>query len=226
MSATKSGPVAVLYYATRDGQARRITEYIQRRLAEKSITTSLQNAAITPAPTVLAAAGALVLVAAVRYGHHLPEAESFLRIYQSLTSPPPLVLASVNLTARKPAKTTAVSNNYLRKTIAHHRLDPAIATAFAGRLDYSRYRWLDRHIIRFIMLLTQGPTKLDTCIEYTSWSAVDVFAAQIADLIQRVPAIEPAKGCDLSGVKDGSPVEGRKRLSDSQACSEQLPTAG
>jgi len=73
----------------------------------------------------------------------------------------------------------------LRKTIARHRLAPALVTAFAGRLDYRRYRWRDRQIIRFIMLLTGGPTAADTCVEYTSWDAVDAFAAQIAELVLR-----------------------------------------
>jgi menaquinone-dependent protoporphyrinogen oxidase len=112
----------------------------------------------------------------------LPEADRFLAAYRSLASPPPLALASVNLTARKPAKTTATGNAYLRKLIARHRLAPALAVAFAGRLDYRRYGWLDRQIIRFIMLLTRGPTDPDTNVEYTSWPAVDEFAARIADL--------------------------------------------
>ncbi len=136
------------------------------------------------APADLSAASVVVLVAAVRYGRHLPEADRFLAAYRSLNFPPPLALASVNLTARKPAKTTAMANPYLRKVIARHRLTPALAVAFAGRLDYRRYGWLDRQIIRFIMLVTRGPTNPDTCVEYTSWHAVDEFAARIADLVR------------------------------------------
>ncbi len=127
----------------------------------------------------------IVLVAAVRYGKHLPEVERFLNAYSALPSPPPIALAFVNLSARKPGKTTSSGNPYLRKTIARHRLAPAAAVAFAGRLDYRRYSWRDRQIIRFIMLLTGGPTDPDTCIEYTSWSAVDEFADQIAALRRR-----------------------------------------
>ena len=183
MSTINRRRVAALYYATRDGQSRRIAEHIFRHLAESEMLAPPQDLALTrPAPAELAAASMVVLVAAVRYGRHLPEADRFLAAYRSLKSPPPLALASVNLTARKPAKTTAAGNTYLRKVIARHRLAPALAVAFAGRLDYRRYGWLDRQIIRFIMLLTRGPTNPDTCIEYTSWRAVDEFAARIADL--------------------------------------------
>ena len=172
-----------LYYATRDGQARRIAEHICGRLAADAPLAPPQDLAVAqPVAEDLAAVSLIVLVAAVRYGKHLPEADRFLSAYGSLASPPPLALASVNLTARKPDKTTATGNAYLRKTIARHRLAPALAAAFAGRLDYRRYSWRDRQIIRFIMLLTGGPTDPDTRIEYTSWDAVDDFAARIAEL--------------------------------------------
>ena len=146
-----------------------------------------QDLAVTsPAAAELAAASVIVVVAAVRYGKHLPEADRFLSAYRSLASPPPLALASVNLTARKPAKTTVTGNAYLRKVIARHRLAPALAVAIAGRLDYRRYGWRDRQIIRFIMWMTGGPTDPRTSIEYTSWPAIDEFAARIAELARRI----------------------------------------
>ena len=96
-----------LYYATRDGQSRRIAERIAGRLAERGIPASPQSlAAALPAPQRLAEARLATVVAAVRYGRHLPEAERFLAIYQTLRAPPPLVFLSVNLTARKPGKDT------------------------------------------------------------------------------------------------------------------------
>jgi menaquinone-dependent protoporphyrinogen oxidase len=169
-----------VYYATRDGQARRIAEHICARLEGDTAPRNLLPD--LPAPAELAAARLVVLVAAVRYGKHLPEVDRLLARYRALPSPPPLALASVNLSARKAGKTSATGNAYLRKTIARHKLAPALATAFAGRLDYRRYSWRDRQIIRFIMLLTGGPTDPDTSIEYTSWRAVEEFAGQIAAL--------------------------------------------
>ena len=186
MPTTDSRRATALYYATRDGQSRRIAEHIFGRLAEGETLGPPQDLAVTrPSPEQLSGASVIVLVTAVRYGKHLPEADRFLAAYRSLASPPQLALASVNLTARKAAKTTATGNAYLRKTIARHGLAPALAVAFAGRLDYRRYGWLDRQIIRFIMLLMRGPTDPQTDIEYTSWPAVDEFAARIAELQRR-----------------------------------------
>ncbi|MGA7807237.1 flavodoxin domain-containing protein [Bradyrhizobium sp.] len=192
-----------LFYATRDGQSRRIAERIAAGLAVQGIRVLPQDLAIVSpglpslaavetgqaaGRTSPAAAQLVVLVAAVRYGLPLPEAEQFLARYRKLSKPPQLVLLSVNLTARKPGKDTAQGNVYLRKSIARHRLDPVFALAIAGRLDYARYGFWDRQLIRFIMRLTGGPTDPATSIEYTPWPVVDEVALRIAALHGRIAA--------------------------------------
>jgi menaquinone-dependent protoporphyrinogen oxidase len=172
-----------LFYATRDGQSRRIAERIASRLADHGITALPRDlAGGLPARSSLRAARLVVVVAAVRYGAPLPEAEQFLASYRTLAEPPDLVLLSVNLTARKQGKDTVEGNAYLRKSIARHRLAPVFALAIAGRLDYSRYGWWDRQLIRFIMKLTGGPTDPKTCIDYTPWDVVDDVALRISEL--------------------------------------------
>ncbi len=173
----------LLFYATRDGQSRQIATKISVRLGERGIEARPRDLAEgAPAAGELSAASLVALVASVRYGRHLKEAEQFMALYDTLASPPPLALASVNLTARKPGKDTADGNAYLRKWIARHHRKPALATAIAGRLDYPRYTWLDRQMIRLIMKMTGGPTDPQARVEYTSWDAVDRFASAIADL--------------------------------------------
>jgi menaquinone-dependent protoporphyrinogen oxidase len=172
-----------LYYATRDGHSRRIASRIADRLTAAGLAAEpFDLGAGQPDATTLAREPLVVVVMAVRYGRHLPQGERLIAAYRSLAQPPPLVLASVNLTARKPGKDTPEGSAYLRKLIARNKLAPALATAFAGRLDYPSYGFLDRQIIRFIMLLTGGPVDPATVVEYTSWPAVDAFAAKIAEL--------------------------------------------
>ncbi len=172
-----------LYYATHDGQARRVAERIASRLAERGIPASPQDlAAAFPAPEELAAARLVTIVSAVRYGRLLPEGRRLLSTFQTLPAPPPLALLSVCLAARKPGRDSAAGNPYLRKAIARHRLAPALAVAVAGRLDYPRYGWMDRQMIRFIMTLTGGPTDPTASIEFTAWNVVDDVALRIAEL--------------------------------------------
>lgn len=41
---------------------------------------------------------------------------------------------------------------------------------FAGRIDYQKYRFRDRQMIRLIMWMTKGPTDPKTNIEFTNWN--------------------------------------------------------
>src|SRR3974390_2057575 len=120
--ATPGSPQSTtIFYATRDGQSRRIAVRIVEQLHAHGTRAVAQDlAAMAPAPPELFGASLVVLVASVRYGRHLPEADRFLSAYRKTPQPPPLALASVNLTARKPAKSTAESNPYLRKLVARH----------------------------------------------------------------------------------------------------------
>jgi menaquinone-dependent protoporphyrinogen oxidase len=181
-------PHALVFYATRDGHSRSVAIRIAERLAAGGMpSTAVDLTAPISPPAEFAAGPLVVLVAAVRYGRHLPAAVRFLAALAKLRPPPALGLVSVNLTARKPDKATPETNPYLRKLIAASPVRPALALAVAGRLDYPAYRWWDRLIIRLIMWLTDGPTDPSTCVVYTSWRAVDEFAARLAQLASRVP---------------------------------------
>ena len=182
----------LLLYATHDGQAGKIAYRISLRLAEHGISAPPRDLAIAaPAPAELATAPLIAVIAAVRYGRHLQAAERLLAGYRNSRSRAPLVFLSVNLTARKPGRDSVQTNRYLRKSLARHRLTPAFAAAVAGRLDYPRYGWMDRQIIRLIMKLTGGPTDPQTCTEFTDWHAVDTIARRIAERLERCGETRP-----------------------------------
>jgi menaquinone-dependent protoporphyrinogen oxidase len=175
----------LLYYASRDGQARKIAHRIAGRLAHQGIEAEPSDLEATaPTSAEIAQAPLVAAVLAIRYGKHLPQSARLVAAYRGCPRPPPLALASVCLTARKPGKDTAEGNVYLRKFIARNRLEPAIATAIAGRLDYPRYGWFDRLCIRLIMSMTGGPTDPTVTVEFTDWAKVDAFADQIAGLLE------------------------------------------
>jgi len=164
-------------FASHDGHAKKIAEHIADRLRRSGLgAETLDLAGDPPIARALAGASLVVLVAAVRYGKHLKPAERFLAAYRAEPNTPPLALASVNLTARKPEKRTPETNPYLKKLIAGHDLRPTTAAAFAGKLDYPKYGWLDRQMIRLIMWITGGPTDGTSTIDYTEWASVDAFA--------------------------------------------------
>ena len=173
----------LLYYATHDGQSRRIAERIAERLVPRGIAVAPQDLADAPPDAAdLARTPLVAAVLAIRYGKHLPQSARLIEALAACASPPPLALASVCLTARKPGKDTPEGNVYLRKFIRRNHLTPALAVAVAGKLDYPRYGVLDRLAIRLIMWMTGGPTDPTATVEFTDWAKVDAFADRIAEL--------------------------------------------
>lgn len=170
-----------IFYSTRDGHSCRIAEHIAARLTASGTNAKAENAATFPfSADAIRDLPVVVLVAAVRYGRHMPDADKALEAYATLENKPPLALASVNLTARKPHKRTPQTNPYLRKWIKRQKLSPQFAIAIAGRLDYPRYSTFDRLAIQLIMTMTKGPTDPMAVVEYTDWDSVDAFADQLA----------------------------------------------
>ncbi|RAI44438.1 menaquinone-dependent protoporphyrinogen IX dehydrogenase [Rhodoplanes roseus] len=173
-----------IFYASRDGQSRKIATHVAGRLAARGLAATPTDLADgQPTAADLAGAPLVAAIMSIRYGKHLPEGLRFVETVRSMPDPPPLALASVNLTARKAGKDTAEGNVYLRKLIERNGLTPVLATAFAGRLDYPRYGLFDKTMIRFIMLVTGGPTDPTSVVEYTQWDKVDAFAEQIAGFL-------------------------------------------
>ena len=50
---------------------------------------------------------------------------------------------------------------------------------FAGKIDYPKYGFIDKHIIRLIMFLTGGPINIKRSFEFTNWEEVRNFAKDI-----------------------------------------------
>jgi menaquinone-dependent protoporphyrinogen oxidase len=176
-----------VFYSTRDGQSERIAQRIATRLCDSGATTTLHLLTQSTQPAIGAQSCAIVAVLPVRYGRMLPEAAEFLTVYASRERAPPLALAVVCLVARDKSRRTPQTNPYLRKTLARYGLRPALATAFAGRLNYPKYRFVDKQIIRLIMAMTGGVTDGRSDIDYTDWAQVDDFAAAIVELATRRP---------------------------------------
>jgi menaquinone-dependent protoporphyrinogen oxidase len=163
------------------GHTRKICEAIRDELERLGVAADiLEVERFDPA----AAAGydAIVIGAAIRNGKHNRAVLQLIREQQALLDARPNAFFSVNLVARKPEKNTPETNPYVKAFLARSPWRPRLVGVFAGNLDYRRYRFSDRHIIRFIMTLTGGPTDLDTKVEFTDWDQVRRFAGQVAEL--------------------------------------------
>lgn len=168
-------------YSTVDGHTLRICQRLQQ-VVEGAGHRAALHVLEDHVDMDLAPFDQVVVGASIRYGTHRPEVAAFMRAQRGALQAKPSAFFSVNIVARKPGKNTPETNPYVRKLLRQIGWQPALVAVFAGKLDYPRYGFWDRQIIRFIMLLTRGPTDPRAVVEFTDWSAVDAFGRSLAAL--------------------------------------------
>jgi menaquinone-dependent protoporphyrinogen oxidase len=176
-------PRILILYSTVDGHTRRICERLRAGCAAHGNEVVLCAVdELEAAPFDIAAFDTLVIGASIRYGKHRRNVHEFIARHRELLEARACAFFSVNIVARKAQKNRPETNPYVQKFLRQTAWRPRLVEVFAGKLDYPKYGWLDRQMIRLIMKITGGPTDPSTVIDYTDWAAVD-------DLAQRVCAL-------------------------------------
>ena len=171
----------LLAYSTTDGHTPRICERLRQVIEQQGHAAKV--APLSQADALdLAAFDVIVIGASIRYGKHQPEVAQFIAQHQALLESKPNAFFTVNIVARKPNKNRPENNPYLLKFLRTISWKPRLLGVFAGKLDYPRYRFIDRQMIRFIMLITKGPTDPSVVVEFTDWQAVEEFGRKLSKM--------------------------------------------
>jgi menaquinone-dependent protoporphyrinogen oxidase len=169
----------LIAYSTTDGHTARICHRLSEILAQQSHAVAVAPLAVV-ADREIAACDKIVLGASIRYGRHSQALLDFIGRHQQALNRKPSAFFSVSVVARKPGKSEPHTNPYVRRLLGRIPWRPREVGVFAGKIDYPKYGPLDRAIIRFIMLLTGGPTDPNAVVEFTDWRAVEAFAGRVA----------------------------------------------
>ncbi len=171
----------LVLYSTTDGHTREICERLRRQLENDGHQVVVDP--ITDAPDIdLGLFDKMVIGASIRYGRHSPAVHAFIERYQALLDSRPNAFFSVNVVARKPGKNRPETNPYLQKFLRRISWKPRVLAVFAGKIDYPRYGFLDRLMIRFIMWITHGPTDPTAVVEFTDWEQVEAFGRVVSEM--------------------------------------------
>jgi menaquinone-dependent protoporphyrinogen oxidase len=171
----------LIAYATTDGHTRRICERLKQVM--ESLGRQVTVVLLSDASALdLRGFGRVWIGASIRYGHHQPIVAEFIKQHQALLESRPSAFFSVNIVARKPNKNTPETNPYCRKFLKSISWQPRLTAVFAGKLDYPSYGFVDRQMIRLIMLITKGPTDPKAVLEFTDWARVEAFGREFCAL--------------------------------------------
>ena len=164
----------LLTYSTVDGHTKTICEKIlsYSKTSQVDILPIDSSINIKDYDTV-------VIGASIRYGKYREEIFKFIKENEELLNSKDNAFFSVNVVARKENKNKPETNPYLIKFLNKISWQPKILDVFAGKIDYPKYKFLDKYAIKFIMWITKGPTDTSKVYEFTDWNRVKSFAEKL-----------------------------------------------
>ena len=164
----------LLTYSTADGHTKTICEKIlsYSKTSQVDILPIDSSINIKDYDTV-------VIGASIRYGKYREEIFEFIKENEELLNSKDNAFFSVNVVARKENKNKPETNPYLIKFLNKISWQPKILDVFAGKIDYPKYKFLDKYAIKFIMWITKGPTDTSKVYEFTDWNRVKSFAEKL-----------------------------------------------
>ncbi len=171
----------LIVYSTVDGHTREICLRLQSVMEREHHQVSLM-AINESADANLSQFDAFVVGASIRYGKHRPELVEFINRNEQLLERKFSALFSVNVVARKEGKNRPETNPYMQKLLRNISWKPKQLAVFAGKIDYPRYRFFDRLMIRFIMWVTKGPAGRNAVVDFTDWKQVEEFGLRLSRL--------------------------------------------
>ena len=175
-----------VFYATTEGQTRRIAERLATALRGHGLDSRAVNVRTREARAIdwARVRGALVGASLHARGHQRA-ARRFVRAHAGPLNGIPSAFFSVSLSAasRNPAEVEAAAR-IARALPAAHGWTPAIVESIGGRLAYLEYGFLKRLVMTRIARKEGAPTDTSRDYEYTDWAQVDRLAADMAGRVQ------------------------------------------
>ena len=171
----------LIIYSTTDGHTREICQRLRQVIEQQDHRVTLIS--IDDESNVdLELFDKIVLGASIRYGKHHKQVYEYIKRNEQFLDSRPNAFFSVNVVARKPEKNQPETNPYLKKFLKQISWQPKQLAVFAGKIDYQKYHFRDRQMIRLIMWMTKGPTDPDTVVEFTNWKQVEIFGQLISNM--------------------------------------------
>lgn len=164
---------SIIIYSSVDGHTKEICEKIAgHMIGDSDIFSVDDNPEIQNYEKI-------IIGASIRYGKYRTKLFDFIESNIEIINGKENAFFSVNVVARKAEKNTPNTNPYVQKFLNSTTWIPNKVEVFAGKIDYPKYKFLDKYAIKFIMLITKGPTDTSKRYEFTDWDKVKNFAKNI-----------------------------------------------
>jgi len=181
---------AVVFYATRQGQTRRIAEHIASGLRAHQVEADLYNVKTPPPSIDWSCYDWACIAASVHAGHHEPEMVAFVKAHRQELERRRGAFLSVTLSEAGAEDVRAAPGRREQSAADAQRMidvfvqetgwRPARVLPVAGALAYSRYNFIVRWVMKRIARKAGAPTDTSRDYEFTDWSRLDRFVTDAA----------------------------------------------
>ena len=173
-------PRMLILYGTFDGQTRKIACALSQTMRSLHVDADLVNAReqLDPNPEDY---DAVIVAAPVRRGTYQPAVRRWVKAHAAALARRPAAFVSVCLgVLEKSPKTDAVLAGIVQAFAKETGWQPPVTKVVAGALQYTKYNWFIRWVMRRIVARAGGDTDTSRDYEYTDWKDLELFAREFA----------------------------------------------
>jgi len=170
-------------YGTSEGQTAKVANYVADGRASRGYEATAADVGDDDAVAVDEFDG-VVVGASIHVGTHQEAVVEFARRWRETLSATPSAFFQVSLSsASTDPERRAEAARYVDEFRDATGWDPDVVGGFAGAIQYSKYGFLKRFMMKRIAKEATGDTDTSRDYEYTDWEDVDDFVAAIDALV-------------------------------------------
>jgi len=187
-------------YGTGEGQTRKVARRIAGTLEDRGHTATVVNADDCPPEFDVDDFDAALVGGSIHAGRHQASVRSFVGANRDGLLGRPSGFFQVSRFSAAPDR----ERQELAKSIADDLFSetgwyPDLLGLFGGAIRYSMYGFVKRQMVRWWARRTTGDTDTSRDYEYTDWNAVERFARDFAEFVDR--QLDGASGEVEAGVE-------------------------
>lgn len=177
----------LILYCTRYGQTRKIAEAMQAEFQRLGSGVDVMEAAVRPNRGDLETYDAVVIGAPVYKSRFPRYLESWISKESETLNQMPSAFYSVclGILERGNAQTQSAERRIIEEMFARTGWQPISWRTFAGALNYRKYNWLVRIVMKRIAKKAGGDTDTSRDYEYTDFEDVRLFVREFLNSMYR-----------------------------------------
>jgi menaquinone-dependent protoporphyrinogen oxidase len=162
----------LILYASIEGQALKVTRFLQKAVRRAGHTTKAVDVNVKRAEAPLDWADCLVIVASVHRRRHPVEFEKFLTVNRDALHGKKTLLLSLSLCAAFP-QGQEEAQSYVAELSERTGFTPTADQLVAGALQFKKYKDYEAQVVRFVALNLNEYDEVHEDKEFTDWPAVE-----------------------------------------------------